>query len=119
MKLSEDSSVDSFEESLKLWEEIVGSPWFKNISGFLLVLTKKDVLQEKIKSNPFKIERSETSDAEETAQAVIRRYADILNAKNPNARFVPVVVNALEEQDMTKFLTELESFQVKSRVVAF
>jgi hypothetical protein len=116
LKLFEDSNVLSLEESLRLWEEVVGMKWFQNINEFTLVLTKKDLLDEKIKSNPFKIDSTnETTTSDEAIQVITRKFQAKLTEVNPHKRFTSIAVNCFNEEDISKLLS---GFVTSSRVLA-
>ncbi|KAM9988702.1 hypothetical protein ACTFIY_004759 [Dictyostelium cf. discoideum] len=52
MNLVEDETINRMEDSLKLWNDIVNNPFFKNTS-FVLFLNKNDIFREKIKKIPL------------------------------------------------------------------
>jgi len=53
MILEEDPNVNRMVESLKLFEELTGSRWLKEIS-FILFLNKSDLFEEKLKKCTLK-----------------------------------------------------------------
>jgi len=52
MMLEEAPTVNRMEESLRVFNEITGSEWFRG-SSFILFLNKSDLFQEKIKRSPL------------------------------------------------------------------
>jgi hypothetical protein len=108
LKLLEDPNVSSLSESLELWKEIIDSRWFAKVDGYILVFTKKDLLEKKIKSVPFKFQSVETQDAAEAIQAVINMFQVELSKLSSKPKFFPLAVSSFDPQDALKILEECQ-----------
>jgi hypothetical protein len=82
----------SFQQSLKLWKSVTEY----DDGEYVLVLTKKDLFEEWIKSTPFKFEGKETSDPEEAIQMIARKFRTVF--------FLSIAINALSQEEVAKLM---------------
>jgi hypothetical protein len=83
----------SFQQSLKLWKSVTA---YNRFGEYVLVLTKKDLFEEWIKSNPFKLEGKETSDPEEAIQMIAQKFRTVFS--------LSIAINALSQEEVAKLM---------------
>jgi GTPase SAR1 family protein len=107
MVLEEDNTTNRMEESIKLFQKLTGSQWFKTTS-FILFLNKSDLFDEKTKKKPLKDffedydEFSETLDSktdfETSCEYIKKQYIDAFDG----SALYPFVTCAIDQGNCNK-----------------
>eukprot|EP01121_Diplochlamys_sp_Union-15-3_P012246 TRINITY_DN3644_c1_g1_i1.p1 TRINITY_DN3644_c1_g1~~TRINITY_DN3644_c1_g1_i1.p1 ORF type:complete len:352 (-),score=65.01 TRINITY_DN3644_c1_g1_i1:84-1139(-) len=110
--LEEDENTNRMQESLKLFAEISGSPYFKNAS-FILFLNKMDLLQDKIKHSPLSNlfpEYEGGSDPKLAIEFIKQKYLEVFTGN----RIFNYLTCALDTDNIKKVFYSVKKILLKS-----
>ena len=101
-----DEDANSMLESLEVFKENVNSEWFEH-TAFILLLNKRDIFMEKIKTIPLTIAFPEYT-GENTALEYIQKKFESLNSKPNEREIYTQIINATDTQDMARLFNDIQ-----------
>jgi hypothetical protein len=115
--LFEDSSENIMNESLKLFEEVVKNPIFKN-TPFFLFLNKKDLFEDTIQKAPLKKCFPEFNgpekDMNSALQFIQQKFHDVVEQHTPGKQLPIHIIAARVRRDMKMAFGDVKDTLKKS-----